>query len=508
MDDVMSDTHEFENSPGGEWVPNGGPADQPTGQHEVFQPAGEAPAAEEPLAGSDPMSYWSHSQSGWAPFPPAPPAPRRSGWRRFPAAIAAAVLIAVAVAGFGAGHLAWPGTGTPAASGTPNNSGNAGNGFGNNGGNGGINFGGGGQFFGNGGSGSGTNNGTLPEASGGPSDVNAIAAKVDPGLVDVNAAFSYQQAEGAGTGIVLSSDGLVLTNNHVINGATKISVTDVGNGKTYSATVLGYSPSKDIALLKLSGASGLTTARLGNSSKLSVGQAVVAIGNAGGQGGTPTAAGGSITALNQSIAAGDELDGNVEQLSGLIETNADIQSGDSGGSLVDTAGNVIGIDTAATEQFAFQNSSGAGYAVPINDALAIVRQIESGKTTSIVHVGPTAFLGLLINPNGSSGNSGNGGGRFFFGNGSGSSGSGSGSGAYSGSGAAVSGVVSGGAAANAGIVAGDTVTGLNGKAVTSASSLSALLLTYHPGDKVTLAWTDSNGATHSASVTLGTGPPA
>jgi len=501
----MSDTHEFETPPGGEWVPNDGPADPAASSSAPGAPAGAGwpspGAAGAPTGGGQPPTpppYWGQP-SGWAHFPPPPgAAPRHSGWRRFPAAAAASLLILVAVAGFGAGHLAWPGT--PTASGSPAvTPGNGNNGLGN--GSGGNFFGNGpGRFFGNGGSGN-ASGGTLPEASGGPSDVNAIAAKVDPGLVDVNAAFSYQQAQGAGTGIVLSANGLVLTNNHVINGATKISVTDVGNGRTYSATVVGYDPSHDIALLQLSNASGLTTARLGNSDKLSVGQAVVAVGNAGGSGGTPAAAGGSITALNQSIAAGDELNGNVEQLTGLIETNADIQSGDSGGSLVDTSGRVIGVDTAATEQFAFQNATGQGYAIPINQALEIVKQIQSGKSTTSVHVGPTAFLGLLINPNGSGGGNG-GGGRFFFGNGSGSSGSGSGSGA------AVSGVVSGGAAANAGIVAGDTVTSLDGKAITSASSLSALLLPHHPGDKVTIVWTDANGSNHTASVTLGTGPPA
>jgi S1-C subfamily serine protease len=483
---VMSDTPQFDTPPGGEWVPAA----------EVTPSDPSDPAAEPSGPGSPlPPSGWA-AAGGWAHFPP-PPGPVASGspWRRFPAAAAAVVLLLVAGAGFGAGHLAWPGTGTPTSAGTPS-TGNGNSGIGGGPGGGGRFFGnGGGQFFGNGGSGS-ASGGTLPEASGGPSDVNAIAAKVDPGLVDVNSSFSYQQAEGAGTGIVLSSDGLILTNNHVINGATKISVTDIGNGKTYSARVVGYDPSQDVALLQLSGASGLTTARLGNSAKLSVGQAVVAIGNAGGAGGTPAAAGGSITAMNQSIDAGDELDGNVEKLTGLIETNADIQSGDSGGSLVDTAGNVVGVDTAATQQFAFENSSGQGYAIPINEALSIVKQIRSGRGTSAIHVGPTAFLGLLINP-GNSGGAGNGG----FG---GSTGGGS----PSGSGASVSGVVSGGAAANAGIAAGDTITAVDGQAVTSASGLSAQLLTHHPADRVTLTWADSNGASHSATVSLGSGPPA
>ena len=160
--------------------------------------------------------------------------------------------------------------------------------------------------------------------------MNAIAAKVSPALVDINSIFSYQSAQGAGTGIVLTSNGEILTNNHVIDGATKISVTDIGNGKTYNAAVVGYDSTHDIAVLQLQGASGLKTATLGDSSKAAVGESVVAIGNAGGTGGTPSNAGGSIVALNQSITASDSLDGASEQLSGLIQVNAGIQPGDSG----------------------------------------------------------------------------------------------------------------------------------------------------------------------------------
>jgi len=125
-------------------------------------------------------------------------------------------------------------------------------------------------------------------------------------------------------------------------------VTDVGNNKTYTASVVGYDRTKDVAVLQLHNASGLTTATLGNSSNASVGEDVVGIGNAGGTGGTPSAVGGTVTALNQSITASDDGDGTSEQLSGLIETNADIQPGDSGGSLVNTSGDVIGMDTAAS----------------------------------------------------------------------------------------------------------------------------------------------------------------
>ena len=169
------------------------------------------------------------------------------------------------------------------------------------------------------------------------------------------------RGDALGTGIVLTSNGEILTNNHVINGATSVSVTDIGNGKTYKATVVGYDVSQDIAVLQLSGASGLTTASTGDSSSVSVGDSVVALGNAGGVGGTPWVAAGSVTALNQSITASDESSGSSERLTGLIETNADIQAGDSGGPLVNSHGQVIAMDTAAS---ATTSSAATGTAAP------------------------------------------------------------------------------------------------------------------------------------------------
>ena len=144
-----------------------------------------------------------------------------------------------------------------------------------------------------------------------------VEAKVDPGLVDVVSTIDYGQGEAAGTGIVLSSSGEVLTNNHVVEGATSISVTDIGNGKTYNATVVGYDATSDVAVIKLQGASGLQTASLGNSSTVAAGESVVAIGNAGGAGGTPSAAPGTVTSLDQSITASDESSGSAEQLTKL-----------------------------------------------------------------------------------------------------------------------------------------------------------------------------------------------
>ena len=171
-----------------------------------------------------------------------------------------------------------------------------------------------------------SSSGSTSTGAGAPSDISSIAAKVSPALVDINTNLSYQDEQAAGTGMVLTSDGEVLTNNHVIDGATSISVTDVGNGKTYSASVVGYDRTGDIAVIKLSGASGLQTVST-SSATAAVGQAVVGVGNAGGTGGTPSNAGGSIIALNQSITASDDGGGNAENLTGLIETNAGHRTG-------------------------------------------------------------------------------------------------------------------------------------------------------------------------------------
>jgi S1-C subfamily serine protease len=329
--------------------------------------------------------------------------------------LAGAAALAVLGAGFGIGHATTNNGGstqafspTAGSSRLPSSSGSAG-GSNSSGGSGSSGNPFGNAFGGLGNSGSSGNSGSGSSGSSGssgPSDVNAIASKVDPGLVDINTTLGYQQEQAAGTGIVLTSNGVILTNNHVIDGATSISVTDIGNHQTYTASVVGYDRTKDIAVLQLHNASGLQTATLGNSSNASVGQDVVGIGNAGGTGGTPSAVGGTVTALNQSITASDDGDGTSEQLSGLIETNADIQPGDSGGSLVNTSGDVLGMDTAASAGTSFQyngDSSGTqGFAIPIDTALSIAKTIEAGSGSSTVHIGETAFLGVEINPASSS----------------------------------------------------------------------------------------------------------
>ncbi|MHB1008390.1 MAG: S1C family serine protease [Propionibacteriaceae bacterium] len=327
--------------------------------------------------------------------------------------------------------------------------------------------------------------GTATSPSTGTVDPSAVAAIIDPALVDIVSTFSYQRATGAGTGIVLTPTGEILTNNHVIAGATSISVTDVGNGKTYSASVVGYDAAHDVAVLQLKGASGLKTASI-SSAAVTVGQAVVGVGNAGGTGGTPTAAAGTVTALNQSITAKNELTGTSEQLSGLIAVDANIQSGDSGGALVDSSGAVIGVDTAGSGTYSLSSQSGRGFAIPIGDAMAIAKAIEAGQGSATTHVGESAFLGILM----------------------GSSSNGRPGRQSAGGGAVVGGVVAGDPAAKAGIVAGDTITSLGGKAVDSATTLGQLMVGYHPGDTVTIGWVDSSGTAHTAKVTLVNGPPA
>jgi S1-C subfamily serine protease len=323
-----------------------------------------------------------------------------------------------------------------------------------------------------------------------------IAAKVDPGLVDVVTTLGYQNGTASGTGMVLTSSGEVLTNNHVIDGATSIKVTDVGNGRTYTAKVVGYDKTHDVAVLQLEGASGLQTVTLSSASP-QTGQKVVALGNAGGKGGTPSVATGTVNSLGQSITASDQSSGRAEQLTGLIGTNAAIQPGDSGGPLVNTYGQVIGMDTAASTSpstTGFQSQSGQtqtqAFAIPISEASSIASQIEAGTPSSTVHLGATAFLGVET-----------------------SSASTGGYGGYGGSpttssGAIIAGVVSGSAAVQAGLVAGDQITSVAGHTVTSSSDIQSVLGNHHPGDKISISWTDQSGQSQTATVVLTVGPAA
>jgi S1-C subfamily serine protease len=320
-----------------------------------------------------------------------------------------------------------------------------------------------------------------------------IASRVDPGLADVVSTDGYQQATSAGTGIVLTSTGEVLTNNHVIEGATSIEVTDIGNGQKYTATAVGYDATADVAVLQLQGASSLTTPSLGDSAMVQAGDRVVALGNAGGKGGAPSVVSGTVTALDQSITASDELSGVNEQLTRLIQNSARIKPGDSGGPLVNSRGQVIGVDTAASSGYQFQPSRAfeQAYSIPIDQALSITKQIESGTTTSDIHIGATAFLGLEIVPSSAAG-SGMGG---FGASNQGSM-----------SGVTIAGTVPGSPIALAGLTAGDSITAVGDRSIFTANNVAQTLVRYHPGDKISITWLDQHGRSHATTLTLTSGP--
>jgi S1-C subfamily serine protease len=295
--------------------------------------------------------------------------------------------------------------------------------------------------------------------------------------VVVNTGLAYGNGAAAGTGIVLTSSGEVLTNNHVIKGATTIRVTDVSTGHSYGAAVVGYDVSHDIAVLRLSGAHGLQTAAIGSSAGVAVGDDVTAVGNAGGTGAL-TVSTGALTRLHQSITVTDDQ-GLSRRLADLIETSAALQPGDSGGPLL-RQGRVIGVDAAGSSGSRYQQFTGDGYAIPIDTAISIVRQIDAGRRSASVHIGPTAFLGVALG------------------------------GPYAGdvSGVTVGGVVRGGAADRAGIAAGDLITGFAGHTVTTPTSLQLLLRQATPGSAVRISWIDgASGARHSATVRPASGPP-
>jgi S1-C subfamily serine protease len=350
-------------------------------------------------------------------------------------------------------------------------------------------FGNGGGFDNGGSSSSGSGNeGT--QNNGSSASLSTAAARVQPGVVDIVTQLGYEQAMAAGTGMVINSSGQVLTNNHVVQGATSISATVVGTGRTYTAKVIGTAPSQDVAVIQLEGASGLKTVDIGDSSKVKVGDPIVAMGNAGGKGGAPSVVQGSVVALNQSITAGDESGGHSEELHNLIQVNAAIVSGDSGGPLANTAGQVIGMNTAASVGNGFQQSESQGFAIPIATAQSLAQQIIAGKASDVVHIGPPGILGVQVSDAGSSSTD-------PFGGSQGTTGTG---------GALVEGVTQDSPAANAGLTQGDTITALNGTSVSSADSLTSMMSGRKPGQKVTLTWVDQSGQSHKATLTLIPGP--
>jgi S1-C subfamily serine protease len=302
-----------------------------------------------------------------------------------------------------------------------------------------------------------------------------------PGIVEIETTLGYQGGVMFGTGIVLTSTGEILTNNHVIRGATSIRVTDLDNRRTYSATVAGYDLSADLAVLELRGASGLATIRVGHSNTMRINEPVTAYGNPTGRLGTPiSAADGRLVGLGQTIMVFDE-GGGARRLTNVIETNAPILPGYSGGPLVDTEGRAIGIDTAGSPIFLLQQDAGRAFAVPIDVARSVAAQIAAGRESAEVHVGPTAFLGLAFQSGRTH--------RGLI------------------PGITILKIVSGSPASRIRLRRGDLVTQLNGTTIRNADDFESLMQAVKPGVDVTLAWIDSNGMSRSASITATSGPP-
>jgi S1-C subfamily serine protease len=371
---------------------------------------------------------------------------------------------------------------------------------------------------------------TAPGTSAGEA---AVLKKVEPSLVIINTTLQYTSEQAAGTGMVLNSSGLVLTNNHVIENATKITATSVATGKTYPAQVVGYDVTGDVAEIQLQGASGLDPITAANPATVKSGISVVAMGNAEGQSQIVPATG-QVTGLNQTITASDQ-GGTVtsETLHGMIETNANIVAGDSGGPLANTAGQVIGMDTAGNDVSTPGQQSAAGFAIPIKTAMAVASQISAGDASSTIVIGYPPFIGIYIGQGTNSsptaqanqeqsGSGGNGfGGGGFGGNGFGGSGNGGNASCYTSnanlavpqtiasvnSGTLVLGTICGSPAASAGLTAGSVITGVNGQTIGSPENLTSVVSKYRPGTQISLTWVTPSGQTKTGTVTLTAGPP-
>jgi S1-C subfamily serine protease len=314
------------------------------------------------------------------------------------------------------------------------------------------------------------------QAAAGEATATASTAAQQVGVVTINTTLDYNRDEqAAGTGMILTSNGYVLTNNHVVESSTSITVTVESTGKTYTATVVGTDKTADVAVLKLTGASGLSTVTFAASEKVSVGESIYSVGNAEGTGNLVTAVG-AVGAVNQSLSIGsnESADATPENLSGLIQLDSDVVSGDSGGPLFDKSGHVIGIVTAASSG----SSTVTGYAINIAQVLKVANAIEAGSASNDIVIGYPAFAGINI------------------------------ANTQATTGVPVASTFVGMPANKAGIVDGDVITAVNGVAVTTPDQLSAAIQAHKVGESVNISWTDPEGVAHTAPVTLVAGPAA
>jgi serine protease Do len=307
-----------------------------------------------------------------------------------------------------------------------------------------------------------------------PADPVAASSQVEPSVVRIDTVVDYQNAFGIGTGIVLDPGGAVLTNYHVVQGADQITATVAG--RSYPAELTGYDRGHDIAVLQLLGASGLPTAPIGDSSALAEGEPVVALGNAGGTDAPLTRELGTVTGFGRTVNAEDALTGSSDELTGLIEFEAPVRAGDSGGPVVNGAGQVVGMTTAASVNFRL-GPGGEGFAIPINQAMTVANQIRSRVPTDSVHIGPPTLLGVGVR-----------------------------TAQRDGPGVIIQEALRGGPAEAAGLQGGDVLVVLDGVPLDSATELTYVLDRHYPGDVVDLVWVDRTGQERTGKATLAPGP--
>jgi S1-C subfamily serine protease len=342
----------------------------------------------------------------------------------------------------------------------------------------------------------------------------AVYDLISPSVVDITATLGYDDETASGTGFFVDPrDGFVLTNNHVIRDATSVTVAIPQTKQTFQAQIVGADASADIAVLRIAPLAGASSAPIGDSATVAVGSTVVAIGNRAGAGGPPVLAPGVISATGRTIQAADGAAGFTETLHNMLQTTAKIQPGDSGGPLADSAGVVIGVDTAAGA-----GGAESGYAIPINTAMSAERQIVSGRAAPGIVLGVGGFLGVIVpstttaSPRAQAAEE-----RSL---GTDPVGSASqigclpteaGAGAPASvapvnSGALVDGVLCGTAADAAGLTAGDVIITVDGRAVSSPDALTAIVDACRPGSMVTVTWVSPSDATRTSRVRLDAAP--
>jgi putative serine protease PepD len=387
-----------------------------------LDPVDTPPTADEPSPPPSPPSE-----------PPAPaPSPTPPRWRRGAAALAAAVIVGGAAGGV-AGRVTAPDQPPTVAASTANR----------------------------GGSGTGSI-ATL-------TNIQQVLDRISPAVVSIRTqafqAGRFFPTGGAGSGTIITADGEVLTNAHVVEGATSIKVTLNGEKTARDADLLGIDTQHDLALVKIRDAKGLPTATLGSSADLRVGDSVVAIGNALDLGSTPSVTEGIVSALNRSISAPGET------LTGAIQTDAAINPGNSGGPLVDAQGRVVGMNTAIAG-----DAQNIGFAIPIDAIKLRVDALRKGSgssgTSGTQSTTGTGFLGVAVADS------------------------------ASGDGALIQQVASGSPADDGGLQPGDIVSAIGGDSVSSADDLVAAVRGHKPGDKVKVTF-ERNGTERTATVTLG-----